>query len=245
MTRTHLQSRLRRVGSRLGMTIAVLLAVGLVTIGGSTVSASSSSAALSKDAGVFISPAASSTVSGRVTWQVGAITSSVYQVDFSIDGGPVTWSEWQSPYMYNGDGGTLDTTTLGEGAHTLEVVEYDSAGRVLGTAEEVVTVDNQPAPPPPPTTTTTPTTTRPRRPAAGGTVAARRARARRPPHRRPRPPRPRRPRRPPRRPRRPHRRPRPPRPPRPRRANRHRDPDRARTRCRTSRHRRSARHGRS
>ena len=175
------------------MTIAVLLAVGLVTIGGSAVSASSSSAALSKDAGVFISPAASSTVSGRVTWQVGAITSSVYQVDFSIDGGPVTWSEWQSPYMYNGDGGTLDTTTLGEGAHTLQVVEYDSAGRVLGTAEEVVTVDNQPAPPPPHDHDHADhdhDDTRPRRPAAGGTVATRRARTRRPRHRRPRPPRP-------------------------------------------------------
>ncbi len=134
------------------MTIAVLLAAGLVTIGGSAVSASSSSAAPSKDAGVFISPAASSTVSGRVTWQVGAITGSVYRVDFSIDGGPVTWSEWLSPYVYNGDGGTLDTTTLSEGAHTLQVVEYDSAGRVLGTAQEVVTVDNQPAPPPPTTT---------------------------------------------------------------------------------------------
>ena len=143
------------------MTIAVLLAAGLVTIGGSAVSASSSSAALSKDAGVFISPADSSTLSGRVTWQVGGITGSVYRVDFSIDGGPVTWSEWHAPYMYNGDGGTLDTTTLSEGAHTLQVVEYDSAGRVLGTAQEVVTVDNQPAPPPPTTTTTTatPTTT--------------------------------------------------------------------------------------
>ena len=142
-------------------------------------------------------------VVGRVTWQVGAITSSVYQVDFSIDGGPVSWSEWQSPYIYNGDGGVGYDHPQRGGAYA-GGGRVRHAGGVLGNAEEVVTVDNLPAPPPPTTTptTTTTTTTTPRRPAqAGGTVATRRAR--RPRHRRPTTtPRPRRPQRRPRRPRR-------------------------------------------
>ena len=99
----------------------------------------------------FVSPTADS-ISGAIAWEV---TSPVVvdRIDFSLDGGAALWTERAAPFMFNGDpGGRLDTTTLTNGTHTLNVDGYDAAGTKIATASKTVTISNSspaPAPPPP------------------------------------------------------------------------------------------------
>jgi hypothetical protein len=87
------------------------------------------------------------TLSGRVTWTASPNGATVSQVDFLIDG-TVKWTEKLNPYYFNGDGSTLDTTTLANGGHTLVVNAYSTDGR-KATASRTVTVSNSvPAPTP-------------------------------------------------------------------------------------------------
>jgi hypothetical protein len=67
-----------------------------------------------------------STLSGSVPWQATP-SQSVSQVDFSIDG-VLKWTEKTAPYVFNGDGKTLDTKTLTDGSHVLLVVATTSTG---------------------------------------------------------------------------------------------------------------------
>jgi hypothetical protein len=81
-----------------------------------------------------------STLTGKVTW-----TADNGPCVFTIDGGSV-WKEGLAPYVYGGDGATLDTATLPNGSHTFKVALQD------GTADHIVTatVQNATVPPPPP-----------------------------------------------------------------------------------------------
>jgi hypothetical protein len=93
------------------------------------------------------SPANGQTVSGAITWQVTVSGTTPKRVDFAVDGG-VRWSQAASPYVYGGTGGSLDTTTLSDGAHTLTATAYGPKGSKR-TSQLTVTVANAaPAPPP-------------------------------------------------------------------------------------------------
>ena len=104
----------------------------------------------------FVSPTAN-TVSGATAWEVTSPVA-VDRIDFSIDGGPALWTERAAPSMFNGDpDGRLDTTTLTNGTHTLNVDGYNAAGTKIAAASKTVTVSNSspaplplPAPPPVP-----------------------------------------------------------------------------------------------
>jgi hypothetical protein len=97
-----------------------------------------------------------STLSGAVSWEATP-SASATKVEFSIDDA-LGWTEGYAPYVFNGDGNTLDTATLANGSHTLKVVAYASDGT---TAEKTVSVGVQnsasaPAPAPAPAPTPTP-----------------------------------------------------------------------------------------
>ena len=65
-------------------------------------------------------PANGATVSGTIAWAVKTAGSGVYRVDFAVDGA-VKSTDSRSPFAY---GGGLDTTKLGNGAHTLTATAY-------------------------------------------------------------------------------------------------------------------------
>jgi hypothetical protein len=91
------------------------------------------------------------TLTGNVSWTAGVSglsTSSVSRVDFSIDG-TLKWTEQLSPYVFNGDGGTLATTTLSNGSHTFSVKVTTTSG-TSSTTSATATVSNGSTPPPPP-----------------------------------------------------------------------------------------------
>ncbi len=83
--------------------------------------------------------------SGRVSWTAtvsGISTGSIRNVVFSIDG-TARWTESWSPYVFNGDGQTLDTTTLSNGSHVFSVTATATSG-ATATATATATVSNLP-----------------------------------------------------------------------------------------------------
>jgi hypothetical protein len=54
----------------------------------------------------------------------------VKEVDFSIDGGPVRWTEHNPPYSFSDDGAYLVTSWLKPGAHRFTVKAVATDGRV-------------------------------------------------------------------------------------------------------------------
>jgi hypothetical protein len=80
-----------------------------------------------------------STLSGSVSW-TASTSDAPTKVDFSIDG-VLKWTEIQAPYVYNGDGNTLDTKTLSNGGHTLSVKASYPDG-TTASASASVTVSN-------------------------------------------------------------------------------------------------------
>ena len=87
------------------------------------------------------------TLSGSLAWTATASGTTVSTVDFLVDG-TLKWTEKTAPYVFNGDGQQLDTTTLTDGAHTLIVQAHAADGRTA-TATSSVTVANGPATAPP------------------------------------------------------------------------------------------------
>lgn len=91
-------------------------------------------------------------LSGSVVWTASADVAQIRRIDFRIDGDRV-WSEQESPYVFNGDTGKLDTTTLANGTHTLAVKVTARNGQ-QASLDAVVQVTNdqakKPPPPPPP-----------------------------------------------------------------------------------------------
>lgn len=79
-----------------------------------------------------VSPSNGTTVSGKVTWTVRVKGATPDRVEFVVDGA-TTWTESTSPYVYNGDGGTLDTTTLTNAIHTLKATAFTSSEQASST----------------------------------------------------------------------------------------------------------------
>jgi hypothetical protein len=103
-------------------------------------------------------PANGSTVAGAIAWEVTASSSRVYRVDFAIDGVAKS-SDSRAPFVYGA--GTLDTTKLANGRHTLTATAYAKGARPAGatinvTVANATTQTPAPAPIPKPTPTPAP-----------------------------------------------------------------------------------------
>jgi hypothetical protein len=106
------------------------------------------------------SPANGTTVSGTIAWEVKASSGRVYRVDFAVDGA-VGSSDWRYPFAY----GSLDTTALADGRHTLTATAYARGSRPASAAVSVIVSNSAPAtapasspePTPAPTSTPIPT----------------------------------------------------------------------------------------
>jgi hypothetical protein len=92
---------------------------------------------------VSSSIAQGATLKGQVSWTAtvsGITTASIASVDFYIDG-VIQWTEHLDPYVFNGDGATLNTTTLANGTHTFKVVATANDG-TTATTQAAATVGN-------------------------------------------------------------------------------------------------------
>ena len=82
-------------------------------------------------------------LAGKLAWTAtvaGITTGQIQAVDFYIDG-VLKWSEHLSPYFFNGDDNTLDTSTLANGSHTFTVVATANDG-TTATSQTTATVSN-------------------------------------------------------------------------------------------------------
>lgn len=103
-------------------------ATATATVANGSASTSSQPAATTSDSTASSFSASSSIgsgqkLSGRVPWTAtvsGIATDQISEVDFLVDGA-LRWTEHYAPYTYDGDGNTLDTTTLADGTHTFAV----------------------------------------------------------------------------------------------------------------------------
>jgi hypothetical protein len=98
-------------------------------------------------------PADGAVLSGQVPWQVSTY-GNTQKVEFFVDGA-YKWREWMVPFVYNGDGHTLDTTQLSNGTHVLGVVAYSQRGETA-TTQVTVTVENGSSPAPAPSPSPSP-----------------------------------------------------------------------------------------
>ncbi|HEX5983689.1 MAG TPA: glycosyl hydrolase [Solirubrobacterales bacterium] len=104
------------------------------------------------------SPTGGTTVSGKIAWEVSVLAGAPSKIEFAVDG-VTRWSDSSAPYTYGADGGSLDTTKLSKGSHTLSATAFGSRG-VRATTKVTVTVSNTaPAPTPEPEPAPTPTPT--------------------------------------------------------------------------------------
>src|SRR2546423_620072 len=117
-----------------------LQAIAVDYAGQATTSSVSIAVAPSPIAVVTSTPAAGATVSGNVLWEAKVTAGTASEVDFLIDG-TQKWVERVAPYRFNGDNGTLDTTTLSNGSHKLTVRGIDALGRTA-TSDTTITVSN-------------------------------------------------------------------------------------------------------
>ena len=100
-------------------------------------------------------PLDSTTISGKVAWEVSALAGTPSKVEFAVDG-VVKWTDSTAPYTFAADGGSLDTAKLGNGPHALSATAYGEKG-VKATTKVTVTVANSaPAPAPEPAPAPTP-----------------------------------------------------------------------------------------
>ena len=82
-------------------------------------------------------------LAGKLAWTAtvaGIATGQIQSVDFYIDG-VLKWTEHLSPYFFNGDDNTLDTSTLANGSHTFTVVATANDG-TTATSQTTATVSN-------------------------------------------------------------------------------------------------------
>ncbi len=115
------------------------------------------------------SPDSGSTVSGTAPVSasvsiIGLIT--VRGVQFQLDGANLGAEDTSSPYSVS-----WNTTTTGNGSHTLRAVARDLLGVQYTSNPVTVTVSNTAPPPPPPPADTTPPTVRITSPANGQTIS--------------------------------------------------------------------------
>jgi hypothetical protein len=100
-----------------------------------------------------LSPANGSTLSGLVDWRAETVDAVPTKVSFAVDG-TVLSTVTAPPYAYEGTG-SLDTTTLANGSHTLTVTAYAKRG-VSAASSVNVRVDNPALAPSPPSEPTEP-----------------------------------------------------------------------------------------
>jgi Bacterial Ig domain/Cellulase (glycosyl hydrolase family 5) len=130
------------------------LSVNAYSTGGQKASASSSVTISNSTASapppltVSTNVANGATLSGSVTWTASPSGGTISKVEFLVDG-TVKSTDSSAPYQYNGDGGTLDTTALANGGHTLAAKATATDSRTAA-ASSSVTVSNASAAPPPP-----------------------------------------------------------------------------------------------
>jgi hypothetical protein len=140
-----------------GHTIRVT--VTATNAGGSTPSTASATAVVAAAPVIaptvtITSPTAGATISGNITFAASVSGGTPARVELSIDAG-TPYVETAAPYVYNGDGNTLDTTTLANGHHTLSAKVVMSDG-TSATSSATVDVENQ-APTAPPSSSALPT----------------------------------------------------------------------------------------
>jgi len=125
--------------------LVAFLVLLLASIGGASSNLVQPASAASKVA-LQSSIPTGATLSGSVTWLVKTSGSGISRNDFSIDG-TTRWTDQTAPYYFNGDpSGTLDTTTLANGSHTLLAAAFDANGVELARVSSTVTVGNTPPP---------------------------------------------------------------------------------------------------
>jgi len=102
-------------------------------------------------------PASGATVSGTTSVTASASDNvGVVGVQFRLDGSNLGAEDTTAPYSVS-----WNTTTTGNGSHTLTAVARDAAGNVSPVSAVTVTVNNAPPPPPPDTTPPTVSITAP------------------------------------------------------------------------------------
>ena len=79
----------------------------------------------------FASPLAGQTLSGKQKWEVTVGNGPpVEQVQFFVDDqSKPLWTERDAPYVFGGDLGVLDTSSLSNGKHVLAVTLYDKSAK--------------------------------------------------------------------------------------------------------------------
>jgi len=157
------------MATRLHIRIALLAVATLAVLAGFALVASNSdakravqmrtfargaTASATKLSVVSQSPANGATVSGTIAWTVKASSGRVYKVDFAIDGS-VTATDSRSPFSF----GSLDTTTLANGRHSLTATAYASGSRPASATVSVIVANPTPAPSPTPAPAPTPSPT--------------------------------------------------------------------------------------
>jgi hypothetical protein len=90
-------------------------------------------------------PSNGATVSGTIAWEVTMLAGSPSKVEFIVDGAG-KFSDSSAPYS-----GTLDTTKLSNGNHTLSATAYGSRGVRATTSVTVKVANTAPEPEPEPT----------------------------------------------------------------------------------------------
>ena len=86
------------------------------------------------------------TLTGALVWEAKP-SQAVSKVDFYIDS-VLKWTEIVAPYIYNGDGNTLDTKTLSNGSHALKVVATATGGATAALSVTVQVANGSSSPPP-------------------------------------------------------------------------------------------------
>lgn len=122
-----------------GRLALVLSALGILCVALSTAGAASAGSGTLAITSVGIG--SGQTLTGKITW-TAQTDGTVNRVAFSIDGS-VGYTDSSAPYTFNGDGNTLDTTTLSNGSHVFAVTAYPTAGkRQPVTSSVTATVSN-------------------------------------------------------------------------------------------------------
>ena len=112
-------------------------------------------------------PSSGGTVSGSITVTANASDNvSVAGVQFKLDGADLGPEDTTAPYS-----ATWDTTTAGNGSHTLTAVARDGAGNTATSSPVTVTVSNGPLSPAGPVPDTVPPTVAITSPTSGSTVS--------------------------------------------------------------------------
>jgi len=99
-----------------------------------------------------VKPGSGQTVSGKIEWEVAVPVGSPSKVEFAVDGS-AKFSDSSAPYS-----GTLDTTTLGNGSHTLAATAFGQHGVKATTSVTVKVANTVPTPEPEPEPTPEPST---------------------------------------------------------------------------------------